>query len=139
LDKSKNDIRWQQRFSNYQRATAQLKEFIQKKNLSKLEEQGLIKAFEYTYELAWSTIKDFYEYQGETNIQGSKDAYRLAFRRGLISDGEIWMDMVQNRALTVHSYDEKVAKKVATLVLSEYSRLFFELEKVFLNLKEPNL
>ena len=58
------DIRWQQRFSNYKKALAQLSQFIVKGNLSRLEEQGLIKAFEYTFELAWNVIKDYYEYQG---------------------------------------------------------------------------
>jgi hypothetical protein len=52
----KLDIRWKQRFSNYQKAFSQLKEFVDKGHLSKLEEQGPIKAFEYTYELAWTTI-----------------------------------------------------------------------------------
>ena len=76
---NKKDIRWEQRFSNYQKALAQLQKFIDKGALSKLEEQGLIKAFEYTYELAWNTLKDFLEYQGQTNIYGSRDAIRNAF------------------------------------------------------------
>jgi len=58
------DIRWEQRFSNYQKALAQLQKFIDKGRLSELEKQGLVKAFEYTYELAWNTLKDFLEYQG---------------------------------------------------------------------------
>ncbi len=55
-----------------------------KKELNELEKQGLIQAFEYTYELAWNTIKDYFENQGETGIHGSRDAFRLAFRRGLV-------------------------------------------------------
>ena len=102
------DIRWKQRFSNYNKALARLEDFIQKKNLSKLEEQGLIKAFEYTYELAWNVIKDYYEYQGVTGIQGSRDAFRLAFQRGLIEDGETWMDMIDSRIQTTHTYNEEV-------------------------------
>ena len=84
------DIRWKQRFSNYRKALSQLRKFIDKGQLSDLEKQGLVKAFEYTYELAWNVIKDFYEAQGETNIQGSKDAFRLAFSRGLVRDGDVW-------------------------------------------------
>jgi nucleotidyltransferase substrate binding protein (TIGR01987 family) len=123
-----SDIRWKQRFSNYQKVLSQLQEFIIKKDLSKLELQGLIKAFEYTYELSWNTIKDFYEAQGETNIQGSKDAFRLAFKRGLLDSGDTWMDMIESRKLTVHSYDEVVAKKVVDLIFKNYSEQFLKLE-----------
>ncbi|MEL6815037.1 MAG: nucleotidyltransferase substrate binding protein, partial [Cyanobacteria bacterium J06598_3] len=70
------DIRWQQRFSSYQKALAQLTEFIDKGNLNKLEEQGLIKAFEYTYELAWNTLEEYLSYQGIQDITGSRDAFR---------------------------------------------------------------
>ena len=138
MNDSKKDIRWHQRFSNYQKALRQFQEFIDKKSLSKLEEQGLIKAFEYTYELAWNTIKDFYENQGETNIQGSKDAFRLAFKRGLISKGDVWMDMVQNRSLTVHTYDQKVAKKIVAVIFDDYADLFIKLEQDFLKIKDQN-
>lgn len=85
---------------------------MDKGTLSRLERQGLIKAFEYTYELAWNTMKDFHESQGETNIQGSKDAIRLAFRRGLIKDGDQWMNMVQSRIETSHTYNESTAQKL---------------------------
>ncbi|MGC8744755.1 MAG: nucleotidyltransferase substrate binding protein [Verrucomicrobiia bacterium] len=59
-----------------------------------LEKQGLIQSFEYTYELAWNVLKDNLQMQGETDIHGSRDAIRLAFRRGLIDEGEVWMDMI---------------------------------------------
>lgn len=55
-----NDIRWKQRFYNYQKALVQLTKFIKKGELNELEEQGIIKAFEYTYELAWNVIKGNY-------------------------------------------------------------------------------
>ena len=80
--------RWQQRFSNYSKALSQLGKFVEKDaELNEMEEQGMIQAFGYTYELAWNTIKDFYESQGETGLQGSRDAIQLAFKRGLIKDG----------------------------------------------------
>lgn len=122
------DIRWKQRFSNYQKALRQLQEFVSKKDLTKLEQQGLIKSFEYTYELAWNTMKDFYESQGETSIQGSRDAIRLAFKRGLIKDGERWMGMIQSRTETAHSYNEATAKKVIAAVLNDYYPLFLQFE-----------
>ena len=125
------DIRWVQRFSNYQKVLKQLQEFITKKNLSKLDEQGLIQSFEYTYELAWNTMKDFYESQGESNLQGSRDVIRLAFKRGLIEDGQEWMDMVDSRIQTVHSYDETIAKKVTQAIFKTYFDLFLKLHTKF--------
>ena len=82
------DIRWIQRFDNFKRALKQLDfvmALIAQRELSELEEQGVIQAFEYNYELAWNVLKDFYEHQGEQGIQGSRDAIRTAFRRGLCS------------------------------------------------------
>lgn len=83
-----DDIRWKQRFYNYEKAVNQLTKFIEKEKLNELEEQGLIKVFKYTYELAWKVIKDYYEQQEEVAIQGSRDAIRIAFQRGLIADGD---------------------------------------------------
>ena len=127
-----NDIRWRQRLANYSKALAQLEEFIKKgKNLNKLEAQGMIKAFEYTYELGWNTIKDFYETQGEANLQGGRDAIQLAFKRGLIKDGEGWMEMLKDRNRTSHTYNEETAKEIAEHILSGYFRLFKELQGEF--------
>ena len=121
------DIRWLQRFSNYKKALVQLKMFVDKGLINELEEQGLIKSFEYCYELAWNVIKDFYEEQGETGIQGSKDAFRLALTRGLITPGQIWMEMIENRKLTVHTYQEDMAAKTVQLIKEKYFPSFIEL------------
>jgi len=88
---SGRDIRWIQRFKHYTKVLGQLTRFIENGALNELEQQGLIQAFEYTYELAWNTLKDYFESQGDTGIYGSRDAFRLAFRRGLIENGETWM------------------------------------------------
>ena len=125
---AKNDIRWEQRFSNYQKALNQLKKFIDKGELSELEEQGLIKAFEYTYELAWNTIKDFLEFRGQTDIYGSRDATRKAFQLGIIEDGESWMDMLKSRNTTSHTYNEEVAEEICQAVFETYFSLFMQLK-----------
>ena len=91
---SDEDIRWQQRFDNYQKALVQLEDAVvltRNRQLSNLEKQGLIQAFEFTYELAWNTLKDYCVYQGIQNIVGSRDTIREAFNRDLIDDGEAWM------------------------------------------------
>jgi nucleotidyltransferase substrate binding protein (TIGR01987 family) len=121
------DIRWKQRFSNYCKALGQLQKFVDKGNLNELEQQGLIQAFEYTYELAWNVMKDYYKIQGEESIQGSRDAIRLAFRPGLISDGEGWMKMIESRIDSVHTYNEETANtanKIAENILHKYYYLF---------------
>lgn len=123
------DIRWQQRFSNYKKALAQLKKFIDKGELSELEELGLIKSFEYVYELGWNVLKDFLENKGQTNIFGSRDAIRMAFNLGLIDDGEGWMEMYKSRIKTSHTYNEDTAKEVVEDILANYYDIFVELEK----------
>lgn len=119
-----HDIRWKQRFSNFEKAFGQLSEFIEKGKLNKFEEQGLIQAFEYTYELAWNVMKDYFEYQGEQMISGSRDAFRLAFKRGLITDGKSWMDMIASRIKSSHTYHEETAEEIAWKVRQEYFDLF---------------
>ncbi len=119
-----DDIRWKQRFSNYEKAFAQLSEFIEKGELNKFEEQGLIQAFEYTYELAWNVMKDYFEYQGELMISGSRDAFRLAFKRGLIKNGDSWMDMITSRIKSSHTYHEETADEIAGKIKMEYFDLF---------------
>lgn len=124
---SNHDIRWEQRFSNYSKALAQLQKFIDKGNLSELEKQGLIKAFEYTFELAWKTLKDFLEQRGQVDIYGSRDAIRKAFETGLIEDGESWMDMIQSRNRTSHTYNEETAEEICRAVTGVYHNLFIVL------------
>ena len=122
------DIRWEQRFANYQKALSQLQKFINKGELSELEEQGLVKAFEYTYELAWTTLKDFLEYRGQTDIYGSRDAIRKAFQLDLIDDGESWMDMLKSSNITSHTYNKETAEEICQAVKDVYHSLFQQLE-----------
>lgn len=117
------DIRWVQRFNHFTKALFQLKEAVeltQKRPLSKLEEQGLIQAFEFTHELAWNTLKDFLEDRGVQDLYGSRDTTREAFKTGLIVNGEAWMNMIQSRNLTSHTYEETTAKEIVSAVLNIY-------------------
>ena len=124
-----DDIRWIQRLASFTKALEQLTRFIDKGRLNELERQGLIQSFEYNYELAWNAIKDFYENQGEVGIQGSRDAIRLAFKRGLIQDGDAWMDMIKSRTLTAHTYNEEIAEEIAKAVCNIYYPEFVKLQK----------
>ena len=107
--------------------------------MNELEQQGLIQAFEYTYELAWNAVKDYFEAQGETEIHGSRDAFRLAFRRGLIEDGQIWMDMIKSRTLTAHTYNQDVAEEIAEDVTTRYYSEFVALRSRMDELKQKEL
>lgn len=122
------NIRWQQRFKNYQKALRQLEKFLKETDLNEMEEQGLIQAFEYTYELAWNVIKDYLTYQGITDIVGSRDAFRIAFNRELISDGSIWMSMIESRIKSSHTYNEEIAKEILKEIREQYFKLFIQLE-----------
>lgn len=122
------DIRWQQRFENYQKALAQLTRFTQQQNLNELEEQGLIQCFEYTHELAWKTLKDFLENKGAADIYGSRDATRAAFKLGLLDDGEAWMDMIKDRNQTSHTYNPVTAKAIVLNIHQRFFHNFIALE-----------
>ena len=122
------DIRWQQRFKNYQKALRQLERFLKETDLNDMEEQGLIQAFEYTYELAWNTIKDYLAYQGIIEVIGSRDAFRIAYNRGLILEGNIWMSMIESRIKSSHTYNEEVAKEILKEIREQYFKLFIQLE-----------
>jgi len=124
------DIRWIQRFDNYCKALAQLTRFIEKGALNELEEQGLIKAFEYNFELGWKVLKDLLEYQGFTGLIGSRDAIREAFKQHLLGDemmAQAWMDMIKSRNLAAHAYDEANMKEIVQDIEQRYFDAFVAL------------
>lgn len=128
------DMRWKQRFNNFIRAFRRLDDAVQQKQasgLSELEEQGLIQAFEFTHELAWNVLKDYLEENGITGLIGSKDSTREAFKRGLIEEGEAWMEMIKSRNLTSHTYDEQIAQKIVAAISEQFYPCFVQFSKKF--------
>lgn len=138
---SMHDIRWIQRFANYKKALEQLTRFIERGELNEFEEQGLIQAFEYTHELAWKTLKDFLENKGNNEMFGSKDATREAFKLGLIVNGDVWMNMINDRNQTTHTYNEETTQQIASAIRHSYYSEFIELLGNLQNLsnKETNI
>jgi nucleotidyltransferase substrate binding protein (TIGR01987 family) len=122
-----SDIRWIQRFDTFTRALAQLEDAVTLatvRPLSELERQGLIQGFEFTHELAWKTLKDFLEEQGNGPLYGSKDTTREAFRLGLIQDGDRWMKMITSRNRSSHTYDSATAAAIAQEITENYCAQF---------------
>lgn len=106
------------------------------RKLNNLEKQGLIQSFEFTHELAWKVMLDFFFYQGNTEIRGSRDATREAFKQGLIEDGERWMEMIKNRNLTSHTYNEKVANKIQANVIEYFHPIFVTFQETMQNIAQ---
>ncbi|RAI89400.1 nucleotidyltransferase substrate binding protein [Algoriphagus yeomjeoni] len=135
------DTRWHQRLENYSKALGQLEKAVtlsKERELSDLEEQGLIQAFEFTHELSWNLLKDYLIYQGNSSITGSRDATREAFRLGLISDGENWMEMIKSRNQSSHTYNEGIAEEISSKIIENYHQLFRKLEEKMYELKARN-
>lgn len=142
------DIRWIQRFGNYRKALARLSQAVEivsnrrehDENVDELLKEGLIQRFEYTHELAWKVMKDYAEYQGFTEIRGSRDAFRLALQMGIIDRRE-WMDSIADRNLTSHNYDDEVAEEVYETIVTVYYPLLLRFEQTMLPISgiEPTL
>ncbi len=113
------DIRWKQRFTNFNKAISQLTEFIEKPNLNKFEVQGLIQCFEYTFELAWKTAKDYLEAQG-FDVKSPRQTIQTAFQSELIQNGHVWIDALEKRNLMAHTYDEAKVQEAERLIRGEY-------------------
>lgn len=142
------DIRWEQRFSNFVKALDKLQQSVEyiehnivDKNepsedvdldtvLNEMIKEGLIQRFEYTHELAWNVMKDYAEYQGNTSIGGSRDATREAFKLQIISNGDVWMDMIASRNKTSHTYNEDTANEIYTKILKEYYPVFLTFQSI---------
>lgn len=128
-----SDIRWIQRFNNYSKAFKQLERFLEAPKLNEMEEQGLIKAFEYTYELSWKTLQDLLKENGYIGIAGPKPVIDQSFQDGYITDGQGWVRMHKSRNLTSHTYDEETALEIIENIRDEYFNL---LRDLFLKLNE---
>ena len=118
-----NDIRWKQRFQNFDRGVVMLREALENgpAALSALEKEGVIHRFEYTFELAWKTLKDFLEAGGlvispVTPRQVIKDA----FAAKVLADGQAWVDMLDHRNLLSHTYDRAVFETAVDAIAARY-------------------
>lgn len=117
------DIRWQQRFQNFQRAFGLLREAMDQdlNQLNQLEKEGIIQRFEFTFELAWKVLKDKMEHDGLVIDQISPRAVvRLAYQSKYIDDAEVWLRMIGDRNLMSHTYDSAKFEMVLQAIASDY-------------------
>ncbi len=126
------DIRWRQRLHSYQKALGQLERAVDlagERPLTDLEKQGLVQGFEFTHELAWNLLRDYFLFQGTHSVLGSRDATREAFQKGLVTEGDVWMEMIRSRNQTSHAYNQAVADEICEKVIAQYFPLFKLLEQ----------
>jgi nucleotidyltransferase substrate binding protein (TIGR01987 family) len=114
-----SDIRWKQRFQNFDRACALLERTAANSNLSEAERGGLIQFFEMAFELSWKLLKDYLTGEGY-EIKSPREAFKQAFQAGLIADGGDWLTALEDRNLTSHTYDEETALRVENKIRNQY-------------------
>lgn len=112
--------RLQERLEEYQRAVLRLKEAVEEDESNPLIYDAVIQRFEFTYELAWKLIKAYLEYQGIAVVNSPRSAFKEAFSTGLIFDGDVWIDMISDRNLTAHTYNQERAKEIYARVKEKY-------------------
>ena len=120
------EIRWKQRFTNFQKAYHLLRQYVNQPIETELERAGIIQFFEISFELSWKLMKDYLEAQG-ISVKSPRETIKEAFRIQLIDNGHIWIDALSDRNRTVHTYDEEIARKMVQDIVNTY---FPELRKL---------
>ena len=121
------EIRWKQRFENFDKSYKLLKKYSVMPITTELERAGIIQFFEMTFELAWKVLKDYLESEGYM-VKSPRETVKQAFQIGLIDNGHVWIDALSNRNLTTHTYDEELANKMTSEILHAYLP---ELDKMY--------
>jgi nucleotidyltransferase substrate binding protein (TIGR01987 family) len=125
------DNRWKQRFQNFEKAFLFLETAVTKDEYNPIEIGGLVQAFEFTFELAWKTLKDYLYEQGiETRFP--RETIKEAFATEIITDGHTWIEMLEKRNELSHTYNEEVAERAVAVIKNSY---FGAIEQVYFYLK----
>ena len=125
------DIRWRQRFQNFEKSFSYLEQAIDIEDPEIVQRAGLIQFFEMTFELAWKMLKDYLEAQGFLDINSPRAVLKKAFEIGLINDGHQWLQSLQDRNLTSHTYNEEIAVEIETTIRQTYYPLLRQLHQTF--------
>ena len=123
--------RYKQRRKSFEVVVSRLQEALNEQP-SELVIDGVLHRFEFTFELAWKTMKNYLEYMGVMARTGSpREVIKNAFEYGIIDDGEEWIDMMLSRNYLSHIYDEKQSRDIYSRVKEKYVKLFVDLlEKI---------
>lgn len=130
------DVRWKQRFQNFDKAFKRLADailIIRNDPDNVLLQAGLIQTYEFTFELAWKTLKDYLEMEGFT-VSSPRATLRQAFQCGYIQQGDVWLKALNDRNLTAHTYDDEVAKEVIADIQQTYYFLLKDLHQWLMEL-----
>lgn len=119
------DVRWKQRFQNFDRAFVLLRSAFEDKKISDfsaLEQEGIIQRFEYTYELAWKTMKDYLQDNGNVILPEitARSVIKEAYATNMIDDGQVWIDMMLHRNILAHCYDFSIFQEVLIAIDLRY-------------------
>lgn len=126
--------RYDERKQDYHNSVLRLQKAI-KPDPTTLEIDGILHRFEFTFELAWKTLKDYLEYMGFIEKIGSpREVIQTAFKQGVIQNGEEWIDMMLSRNALSHLYDEKESRKIYKKVQSKYILILKDLDNKFENI-----
>lgn len=130
------DIRWKQRFQNFDRAFLLLRSAFDDRDIedfSDLEQEGIIQRFEFTFELAWKTIKDYLQDNGVILPQLTpRSVIKEAFNAGILPDGQLWIDMMLHRNILSHNYDFSKFQTVLEAIIAKYLAAFESLHAWFI-------
>ena len=121
------EVQLREKLGNYQKTLERLDESLEKQNPDQFIYDSVIKRFEFTYELAWKLMKAFIEYKGGEDVRFARDVFREAYANGLVKDGEGWLQMMQGRNLSSHTYNEEAAREIYDRVKQIYRKQFMEL------------
>lgn len=125
------DIRWKQRFQNFSKALDYLEKALEIENPDIIQKAGTIQFFEMSFELSWNLVKDYLEEQGFVDVKSPRTALKKAFEIGIIENGHDWMDLLLDRNLTAHTYDEQKATEMELLILNKYFPILKSLHQHF--------
>lgn len=126
MNEANKDIRWKQRFQNYEKAFLLIKRTLEIQNPSEAEKGGIIQFYEMAFELAGKLMKDYLEEVGYT-VNSPREAIKQAFQAGIIKDGQKWIEALEDRNLTTHTYDESIAEKVVSAIRTLYFPILMQL------------
>jgi nucleotidyltransferase substrate binding protein (TIGR01987 family) len=132
------DIRWKQRFHNFSRAFNLLREIVEAHDdlttLEAIVKEGIIQRFEYTFELAWKTLKDLMQEDGlEIEVISPKFVFKLAYQSKYIDTIDPWLKMTGDRNLMSHTYNFKTFDKILRSLKNEYFQIIESLYSSFLD------